>query len=109
MTTSHQDWSITGALVGALAGLVTEITIQEVTGHHITSGVLELIGAVAGLIRLDKRLAQALKETVAQTREQEDQDYRKVKQRIQELTADLPELREILQNLVEEGIRAQKA
>ena len=109
MATSQKDLSMTGALVGALAGLVTEITIQEITGHHITSGVLEIVGAVAGLIRLDKRVAGALKDTLDKTRDRDDQDYRQVKQRITELTEDLPELREILQNLVDEGIQAHKA
>ena len=106
---ANKNLSVTGAMVGALAGLVTEITIQEITGHHITHGVLELAGAVAGLIRLDRRLAGALKETLDKTRDQDDDDYRQVKKRINDLTADLPELREILQNLVDEGIQAHRA
>ncbi len=109
MAAAHKDLSVTGAFVGALAGLVTEITIQEITGHHITHGILEIAGAVAGLMRLDRRFAGALKDTLDKTRDGDDQDYRQVKQRITELTADLPELREILQNLVDEGIEAQKA
>ena len=95
--------------MGALAGLVTEITIYEVTGHHFTQGVLELTGAVAGLIRLDRRLAVALRDTLDKSREGNDDDYRQVKQRITDLTEDLPELREILQNLVDEGIQAHQA
>ena len=50
-----KNLSVTGAMVGALAGLVTEITVYELTGHHFTHGVLELTGAAAGLIRLDPR------------------------------------------------------
>ena len=48
--------SVTGALVGAVAGWVAEVAMQELTGHHITTGLLELLGAVAGLWRLDRRL-----------------------------------------------------
>ncbi len=106
---AKKELSVPGALVGALAGLVTEITIQEITGHHITHGVLELAGAAAGLIRLDRRLTDALQDTVNKTRDRDDQDYRQVKQRIDNLTEDLPELREILQSLVDEGISARNA
>ena len=106
---ANKNLSVSGAMVGALAGLVTEITIQEITGHHITHGVLEIAGAIAGLMRLDKRLTQALKDTLDKTQDRDDNDYRQVKQRINDLTEDLPELRDILQNLVDEGIQAQKA
>jgi hypothetical protein len=106
---ANKEISVPGAVVGALAGLVAEITIQEITGHHITHGVLELAGAAAGLIRLDRRLTDALQDTVDKTRNRDDNDYRQVKQRIDELTEDLPELREILQDLVDEGIQAHKA
>ncbi|MEJ2070398.1 MAG: hypothetical protein P8X65_00290 [Syntrophobacterales bacterium] len=106
---ANKNLSVSGAMVGALAGLVTEITIQEITGHHITHGVLEIAGAVAGLMRLDRRLTKALQDTLDKTQDRDDNDYRQVKQRINELTEDLPELREILQNLVDEGIQAQKA
>jgi hypothetical protein len=108
-TMANKDLSITGAFVGALAGLVTEITIQEITGQHITHGVLELAGAAAGLIRLDRRLTEALQDTLDKTRDRDDEDYRQVKKRINDLTEDLPELQEILQNLVDEGIQAHKA
>ena len=106
---AKNNLSVTGAFVGALAGLVTEITVYEVTGHHFTHGILELTGAAAGLIRLDRRLALALQDTLAKTREGSDDDYRQVKKRIGDLTEDLPELREILQNLVDEGIQAHRA
>jgi|UniRef100_A0A7C3UZ93 hypothetical protein len=106
---ASKELSITGAFVGALAGLVTEITIQEITGQHFTHGILELAGAAAGLLRLDRRLAEALRDTLDKTRDRDDEDYRQVKQRINKLTEDLPELREILQNLVDEGIEAHKA
>jgi hypothetical protein len=106
---ANKNLSVTGAFVGALAGLVTEITVQEITGHHITHGILELAGAAAGLMRLDRRLTGVMQDTLDKTRDRDDEDYRQVKKRITDLTEDLPELREILQNLVDEGIQAHKA
>lgn len=106
---TRQEMSVTGALVGALGGFITEVAVQELTGHQITHGVLELAGALAGLLRLDKRLAQALRDTLEKAKTKEDEDYRLVKRRIAELTEDLPELREILQNLIEAGIQARRA
>jgi hypothetical protein len=101
--------SINGALVGVVGGWVAEVAIAEITGHHITTGILEVLGAAAGLCRLDKRLAAALQDTLDQARGEDREDYRQVKERIQELTRDLPELREILSNMVDAGIQAQKA
>ncbi len=100
--------SVTGAAVGGLAGWVAEVAITEITGHHVTTGILEILGAAAGLCRLDQRLAAALRETLDQAGE-DGADYRQVKERIQELTRDLPELRDILSNMVDAGIQAQKA
>ena len=101
--------SLTGALAGGMAGWVAEVAIQEVTGHHVTTGVLELLGAAAGLWRLDRRLGDALKDTLERAKNGQDDDYRQVKARIEELTQDLPELKEILNNMVDAGIQAQKA
>ena len=101
--------SLTGALAGGMAGWVAEVAFQEVTGHHITTGVLELLGAAAGLWRLDRRLADAYRDTLERAKDDRDDDYRQVKSRIEELTQDLPELREILGNMVDAGIQAQKA
>lgn len=106
---AQKDLSLTGALVGGLAGWVAEVTFQEITGHHITTGLLEILGAAAGLWRLDQRLARSLKETLAQAQGDDARDYREVKRRIDELTRDLPELREILGNMVDAGIAAQRA
>lgn len=106
---ANKEVSLNGALVGGLAGWVAEVAIQEATGHHITTGVLELMGAAAGLWRLDQRLARSLKESLVQARGEKDGDYQQVKRRIEELTQDLPELREILGNMVDAGIEAQKA
>ena len=51
----------------------------------------------------------ALQDTLDQARGEDREDYRQVKERIQELTRDLPELREILGNMVDAGIQAQRA
>jgi hypothetical protein len=106
---AKKDLSLNGALVGGLAGWVAEVAIQEVTGHHVTTGILEILGAAAGMWRLDKRLARTLTDTLNRAQDGRDQDYRAIKQRIDELTRDLPELREILGNMVDAGISAQKA
>ncbi len=106
---ARKEISVTGAAVGGLAGWVAEVAISEITGHHITTGILEILGAAAGLCRLDKRLAAALQDTLEQTRGEDREDYRLVKERIEELTRDLPELREILGNMVDAGIQAQRA
>ena len=106
---AKQDISLNGALVGGLAGLVADLTIQEITGNHLATGILELMGAVAGMLRLDRRLARSLAESLERTKRGQDHDYHEVKRRIGELTEDLPELREILENLVDAGISAQEA
>jgi hypothetical protein len=106
---AKKDLSVTGALVGGVAGWVAEVAIMEATGHHITTGLLELIGAVAGMVRLDQRLSRSLTDTLERAKTGKEHDYKEVKRRIDELTEDLPELREILGNMVDAGISAQKA
>jgi hypothetical protein len=101
--------SVSGAAVGGLAGWVAEVAFQEITGHHITSGILELLGAAAGLCRLDRRLAAALQDTLDDARGEDREDYRQLKERIRELTRDLPELGQILDNMVDAGLQAHKA
>lgn len=106
---ARKEISVTGALVGGVGGWMAELVIQEVTGHHITTGLLELLGAAAGLWRLDQRLCRCLKDTLERAQAGPEDDYQQVKRRIEELTRDLPELREILSNMVDAGIQAQKA
>ncbi|MBW1991929.1 MAG: hypothetical protein JRI59_07425 [Deltaproteobacteria bacterium] len=106
---NRKDISVNGAIVGALAGLAADLTLQELTGHHFTHGLLELLGAAAGLWRLDRRLYEALRESLAQTRTRDEEDYREIKRKIEELADDLPELKEILNNMLDAGIQAQKA
>ena len=106
---SKKDFSVNGALVGGMAGWVAEVAIQEVTGHHVTTGILEILGAAAGMWRLDQRLTRSLADTLARAQDGPGRDYQEVKRRIEELTRDLPELREILGNMVDAGISAQQA
>jgi hypothetical protein len=106
---AKKDLSVNGALVGGVAGWVAEVAIQEITGHHVTTGLLELLGAAAGMWRLDKRLSRSLTETLERAQGDQGRDYQEVKRHIEELTQDLPELREILGNMVDAGISAQKA
>ncbi|MGQ9921718.1 MAG: hypothetical protein ACUVRZ_10380 [Desulfobacca sp.] len=106
---ARQDISVRGAVAGGLSGLLADLAITELTGHHITMGLLELIGAGIGMFRLDRRLYEAIQDTVMRAKVREDEDYRQVAERIDELTVDLPELRETILRLVEAGISAQKA
>ena len=106
---NRKNLSINGAIVGAVAGLAAELTLQEITGHHFTHGLLELLGAAAGLWRLDRRLYEALQESLMQVKTRDEADYREVKRKIEELADDLPELKEILSNMLDAGIQAQNA
>ncbi len=106
---ARQDISVRGAVAGGLTGLLADLAITELTGHHITMGLLELIGAGIGMFRLDRRLYEAIQDTVTRAKVQDDEDYRQVAERIDEMTVDLPELRETILRLVEAGISAQKA
>ncbi len=65
---ANKKISVTGAAVGGLAGWAAEVAIAEVTGHHVTTGILEILGAAAGLCRLDQRLAAVLKDSLEQAR-----------------------------------------
>jgi hypothetical protein len=106
---AKKDLSVTGAVVGGVAGWVAEVAIMEATGHHVTTGLLELVGAVAGMLRVDQRLSGSLRDTLERAKSGQNRDYQEVKRRIEELTEDLPELREILGNMVDAGISAQQA
>lgn len=106
---ARRDISVRGAVAGGLTGLLADLAITELTGHHITLGLLELIGAGIGMFRLDRRLYEAVQDTLSRARVQDDEDYRQVADRIDEMTMDLPELRETILRLVEAGISAQKA
>jgi len=106
---ARQEISVRGAVAGGLTGLLADLAITELTGHHITMGLLELIGAGIGMFRLDRRLLEAVQDTIISAKVRDDEDYRQVAERIDEMTVDLPELRETILRLVEAGISAQKA
>jgi hypothetical protein len=101
--------SLPGALVGALLGLGAEIAIRELVGLDVVDGILEIIGAGFGLIRIDKRIYESTVKLLKGMDIQPDDDYPRILQRIDELTMDLPELRENFLRLMEAGLRAKKA
>jgi len=101
--------SIPGALVGALVGLGADIAIRELTGFDIIDGILEIIGAGFGLIRIDKQIYESTVRLLKGMDMQPDDDYQRILRKIDELTVDLPELRENFLKLMEAGLRAKKA
>jgi hypothetical protein len=101
--------SLPGALVGALVGLGAEIAISELTGIDIINGILEILGAGFGLIRIDKRIYESTVKLLKGIDVEPDDDYQNVLRRIDTLTMDLPELRESFVKLMEAGLRARKA
>lgn len=101
--------SIPGALVGALVGLGADIAIRELTGFDIIDGILEIIGAGFGLIRIDKQIYESTVRLLKGMDMQPDDDYRRILRKIDELTVDLPDLRENFLKLMEAGLRAKKA
>lgn len=101
--------SIPGALVGALVGLGVEIAIREVTGFEVVNGILEIIGAGFGLIRIDRKIYESTVKLLKGIDVEPDDDYRRILRRIDELTVDLPELRESFLKLMEAGLRAKTA
>jgi hypothetical protein len=101
--------SLPGALVGALLGLGAEIAIRELTGIDVIDGILEIIGAGFGLIRIDRRIFESTVRLLRGIAVEPDDDYQNILQRIDALTVDLPELRENFLKLMEAGLRAKKA
>jgi hypothetical protein len=101
--------SVPGALVGALVGLGVEIAIRELTGFDIVQGILEIIGAGFGLIRIDRRIYESTVGLLRRMDVQPDDDYRQIPRKIDELTVDLPELRQSFLKLMEAGLKARSA
>jgi hypothetical protein len=101
--------SLPGALVGALLGLGAEIAIRELTGIDVVDGILEIIGAGFGLIRIDKKIYESTIRLLKGMDIERDDDYQNILQRIDALTVDLPELRESFLRLMEAGVRARRA
>jgi hypothetical protein len=105
----EQKLSLPGALFGSLAGLGADIAISELTGFELVSGILEIIGAGFGLLRIDRRIYESTVRLLKGMDVQPDDDYQHILSRIDELTLDLPELRETFLKLMQAGVRAKHA
>lgn len=105
----REGLSVKGGLVGALMGLGVEVALRELTGLEVIHGLLELLGAGFGLLRIDKEIYQASVRLLQEAPVDPDEDYRDVLKRIDRLTQDLPELRESFLRLIEAGLKAREA
>jgi hypothetical protein len=105
----REGLSLKGGLVGALMGLGVEMVLRELTGIEVLHGLLELLGAGFGLLRIDKDIYEATVRLLREAPVDPDEDYRDVLARIDRLTEDLPELRENFLRLVEAGLKAREA
>ncbi len=101
--------SAAGGLTGALIGLAAEMALEEITGMELMNGLLAIIGAGFGLIRIDQRIYEATLNLLKGVPVEPESDYRDVLEQIDEMTLDLPELRENFVKLVQAGIQAQQA
>jgi len=101
--------SVAGGLTGALLGLVAELALEEITGMELMNGLLAVIGAGFGLIRIDRRIYEATVNLLKRVPVDPKTDYREVLEQIDEMTLDLPDLRESFVKLIQAGIRAQQA
>ncbi len=107
--TKALNLSIPGGLTGALLGLVAELALEEITGMEIVNGLLAVIGAGFGLVRIDQRIYEATVNLIKRVPVEPNSDYRDVLQQIDEMSMELPELRESFVKLIQAGIQAQKA
>jgi len=105
----QRSLSISGGLTGALVGLAAELALEEITGMEIVNGLLAVIGAGFGLIRIDRRIYEATVNLVKRVPVEPNSDYRDVIEQIDEMSLELPELRESFVKLVQAGIETQKA
>jgi hypothetical protein len=107
--TTDRNLSIPGALTGALVGLAAELALEEITGMELVNGLLAVIGAGFGLIRIDQRIYEATVNLIKRVPVEPNSDYREVLEHIDQMSVELPELRESFVKLVQAGIQAQKA
>ena len=107
--TNARNLSIPGGLTGALLGLVAELALEEITGMEIVNGLLAVIGAGFGLVRIDQRIYEATVNLIKRVPVEPNSDYRDVLEQIDEMSLELPELRESFVKLIQAGIQAQKA
>ena len=96
-------------LTWALVGLAAELALEEITGMEIVNGLLAVIGAGFGLIRIDRRIYEGTVNLIKRVPVEPNSDYRDVLEQIDEMSLELPELRESFVRLVQAGIEAQKA
>ncbi len=101
--------SIPGGLTGALVGLAAELALEEITGMELVNGLLAVVGAGFGLIRIDQRIYEGTVNLIKRVPVEPNSDYRDVLQQIDEMSVELPELRESFVRLIQAGIQAQKA
>lgn len=99
----------TGGLVGGAAGLGAEWVLEELTGHELVGGILALLGAGFGMLRVDRRLYEATTRLVREVPVETDDSYETVKAKIDAATTDLPELRKAFGELLDAGLRARRA
>lgn len=105
----ERNLSIPGGLTGALVGLAAELALEEITGMEIVNGLLAVIGAGFGLIRIDRRIYEGTVNLIKRVPVEPNSDYRDVLAQIDEMSLELPELRESFVRLVQAGIEAQRA
>jgi hypothetical protein len=105
----ERNLSIPGGLTGAVLGVAAELALEELTGMEVVSGLLAVIGAGFGLIRIDRRIYEATVNLVKRVPVERNSDYRDVLEQIDEMTIELPELRESFVKLIRAGIEAQRA
>ena len=76
--TRETNLSIPGGLTGALVGLAAELALEEITGMEIVNGLLVVIGAGFGLIRIDRRIYEATVNLIKRVPVEPNSDYRDV-------------------------------
>lgn len=104
----REGLSLKGGLVGGLMGLGVEIALRELTGMEVIHGLLELLGAGFGLLRIDKDIYEASARLLQETPVNPNENYKDVLERIDQLTEGLPELRESFLRLIEAGLKAKE-
>ncbi len=107
--TQRKRLDTTGGLVGAAAGFGAEMLLEELTGQELVGGILSLLGAGFGMLRIDRRLYEATTRLVRDVPVEPDDSYDAVKAKIDAATADLPELRKAFGALLDAGLRAKRA
>lgn len=98
-----------GGLVGGAAGLGAELLLEELTGHELVGGLLALIGAGFGMLRVDRRIYEATVRLVRDVPVEPDDSYEAIRAKIEAATTDLPELRRAFGELLDAGLRARRA